>query len=169
MITGSRYFPYSGYILPGVGVAIAMAFVPVGVTPLGVIIEGVAWGVPWGVPWGVWGVPGVCGVIPLGVIWLDGVSSHRLRRLLAEGVGVSWIKSPPPVRSVLGVSAQPLLWPGVSSWRKGRAKIHVYTFQTNKQAINSIISNCYIQYTITGFNSVTCTPWSRRCLVACKS
>jgi hypothetical protein len=34
------------YLLPGVGVAIAMALVPVGVTPLGVIIEGVACGVP---------------------------------------------------------------------------------------------------------------------------
>jgi hypothetical protein len=84
-------------MLPGVGVAIAIAFVPVGVTPLGVMIEGVACGVPCGVPWGVWGVPGVCGVIAPGVIWLDGVSSHRLRRLLAEGVGVSWIKSPAPV------------------------------------------------------------------------
>jgi len=35
---------------PGVGVAIAIAFVPVGVTPLGVMIEGVACGVPCGVP-----------------------------------------------------------------------------------------------------------------------
>jgi hypothetical protein len=101
-------------MLPGVGVAIAIAFVPVGVTPLGVIIQGVACRVPWGL----WGVPGVCGVIAPGVNWRDGVSYHRLRRLLAEGVGVSWIKSPAPVWSVLGVSAQPLLWPGVPQWRK---------------------------------------------------
>jgi hypothetical protein len=40
----------NSYLLPGVGVAIAIAFVPVGVTPLGVIIEGVACGVPCGVP-----------------------------------------------------------------------------------------------------------------------
>lgn len=103
---------------PGVGVAIAIAFVPVGVTPLGVMSEGVAWGVPCGVPWGVCGVPGVWGVIAPGVIWLDGVSSHRLRRLLADGVGVSWIRSPAPVRSVLGVSAHPLLCPGVSMCNK---------------------------------------------------
>jgi cyanate permease len=43
---GSRYFLYNEYPLPGVGVAIVMALVPVGVTPLGVIIEGVACGVP---------------------------------------------------------------------------------------------------------------------------
>jgi hypothetical protein len=34
--------PLHEYFLPGVGVAIAIAFVPVGVTPLGVIMEGVA-------------------------------------------------------------------------------------------------------------------------------
>lgn len=91
--------------LPGVGVAIPMAFVPVGVTPLGVI--------------GVIGVMGVIGVIMDGVwgVWFpnceDGVSSQRDLRLLALGVGVSWIKSV-PVRSVRGVSAHPLPWAGVS-------------------------------------------------------
>ena len=44
------YFHYKKHKLPGVGVAIAIAFVPVGVTPLGVISEGVACGVPCGVP-----------------------------------------------------------------------------------------------------------------------
>ena len=44
------YFHYKKHKLPGVGVAIAIAFVPVGVTPLGVMIEGVACGVPCGVP-----------------------------------------------------------------------------------------------------------------------
>ena len=111
---------------PGVGVAIAMAFWPVGVTPLGVIPDGV---IPEGViaplgviPLGVMaegvmpdGVtpPGVkLGVMPLGVA-PPGVSSQRERLLLAPGVGVSWIRSP-PARSVRGVSAQPAPWPGVS-------------------------------------------------------
>lgn len=45
------YLHYKQHMLPGVGVAIAIAFVPVGVTPLGVMIEGVeACGVPCGVP-----------------------------------------------------------------------------------------------------------------------
>lgn len=106
--------------------AIPMAFAPVGVTPLGVIPEGV---IPDGVmpplgviPLGVMaegvipeGVvpPGVkLGVIPPGVT-PPGVSSHRDRLLLAPGVGVSWMRSPPP-RSVRGVSAHPGSWPGVS-------------------------------------------------------
>lgn len=72
----------------------AMALAPVGVTPDGVIVDdGVM-------------ADGVCGV------WLpicdDGVSSQRERRLDALGVGVSCIKSAPPVRSVRGVSAHPL-------------------------------------------------------------
>lgn len=62
------------------------------------------------------GIPGVMlGVIALGVIegvCAPGVSSHRDLLLLAPGVGVSCIRSPP--RSVLGVSAQPLPCPGVS-------------------------------------------------------
>jgi hypothetical protein len=37
-------------MVPGVGVTIAIDFVPVGVTPLGVMIEVVACGVPSGVP-----------------------------------------------------------------------------------------------------------------------
>ena len=111
---------------PGVGVAIAMAFDPVGVVPDGVNALGVR---PCGVmpvgvnppgvsPLGV-RLPGVRlpGVVPPGVVppGVDapGVSSHLDRRLLAPGVGVSWIRSP-PVRSARGVSAQPLPWPGVS-------------------------------------------------------
>ena len=107
---------------PGVGVAMAIAFCPVGVVPdgvnptgvippgvipVGVILPGVIWlGVlPPGVMLGV-----MLGVMALGVA--PGVSSHRERRLLAPGVGVSWIRSPAP-RSVLGVSAQPA-WAGVS-------------------------------------------------------
>lgn len=62
-----------------------------------------------GVPMGV--LPGVrTGVLP--PIWLAGVSSQRDFLLLAPGVGVSPMESPP--RSVRGVSAQPLPWPGVS-------------------------------------------------------
>lgn len=55
------------------------------------------------------------GVIALGVIegvCAPGVSSHRDLLLLAPGVGVSCMRSPP--RSVLGVSAHPLPCPGVS-------------------------------------------------------
>lgn len=62
------------------------------------------------------GLPGVMlGVIALGVIegvCAPGVSSHRDLLLLAPGVGVSCMRSPP--RSVLGVSAHPLPCPGVS-------------------------------------------------------
>uniref|UniRef100_A0A6B0UUG5 Uncharacterized protein n=1 Tax=Ixodes ricinus TaxID=34613 RepID=A0A6B0UUG5_IXORI len=85
---------------PGVGVAMAMALAPVGVTPDGVMTEV---GVMEEGVWGVW-LP-ICD---------DGVSSQRDRRLEALGVGVSWIRSAPPVRSVRGVSAQPLPCPGVS-------------------------------------------------------
>lgn len=51
------------------------------------------------------------GVAAAGVA--PGVSSHRDRRFV-PGVGVSWIVSTPTPRSVRGVSAHPLLWPGVS-------------------------------------------------------
>ena len=93
---------------PGVGVAMAIALVPIGVAPPGVMRGVIA---PAN--------DGVCGVIlaMLGVAlpWLPaaGVSSQRLRRFEAEGVGVSWIKSPP--RSVRGVSAHPEPKPGVYS------------------------------------------------------
>ncbi len=110
---------------PGVGVAIAIALCPVGVIPLGVN-SGVA------AACGVTGVDGVMeliivpGVIVPGVLaaWFEGVSSHLERLLLADGVGVSWIKSP-PTRSVRGVSAQPL-WAGVS--RKFKI-CHEYQFK----------------------------------------
>ena len=89
---------------PGVGVAMAMAFCPIGVAPPGVILGVIA--------------PdneGVCGVIPPDGVapTFDGVSSQRLRRFEADGVGVSWMESPP--RSVRGVSAQPEPNPGVNS------------------------------------------------------
>lgn len=71
---------------PGVGVAIFMAGVPIGVLP------GVSSGVD-------------------DPIWLAGVSSQRDFLLLAPGVGVSPTDSS---RSVRGVSAQPLPCPGVS-------------------------------------------------------
>ena len=75
-------------ICPGVGVCICIAAAPAGVTPL---------------------VP-IMGVVP--PIWLAGVSSHLDLRLL-PGVGVAPGVSA-PVRSVLGVSAQPgVAWPGV--------------------------------------------------------
>lgn len=90
---------------------------------------------PPGVNMGVWGVWGVCvgvacdgvaceGVVCVGVAWdgvgvaaagvAPGVSSQRERRLV-PGVGVSCIVSTPVPRSVRGVSAQPLLCPGVST------------------------------------------------------
>ena len=87
---------------------------PPGVIPLGVICPGVMLGV-W-LPGVILGVmaPGVMeGVAPPGVLAM-GVSSQRERRLLAPGVGVSCMMSSPIVRSVLGVSAHPLPWPGVS-------------------------------------------------------
>ena len=88
-------------ICPGVGVCICMAAGPAGVTPL---------------------VP-IIGVVP--PIWLAGVSSHRERRLL-PGVGVAPGVSA-PVRSVLGVSAQPgVAWPGVSPLR--RKAVHKQKF-----------------------------------------
>ena len=77
------------------GVAIAIAFCPTGVDPLGVNAPGVM-------------PPGVCAPgVMLGVAFPDGViegvmadgvatcgvRSQRERRLLALGVGVSWIKS----------------------------------------------------------------------------
>lgn len=73
--------------VPGVGVAIFIAGVPIGVFP------GVSKGVEE-------------------PIWLAGVSSQRDFLLLAPGVGVSPTDSSP--LSVRGVSAQPLPWPGVS-------------------------------------------------------
>lgn len=72
---------------PGVGVAMFIAGVPIGVFP------GVSSGVE-------------------DPIWLAGVSSHRDFLLLAPGVGVSSTDSSP--LSVRGVSAQPLPCPGVS-------------------------------------------------------
>lgn len=92
-----------------------MARWPMGVEPPGVM-SGVCW--PDGVmALGV--IDGVIeGVIPiLGVmlgVAFDGVSSQRERRLLAApGVEDSMIPSLWR-RSAFGVSAQPLLWPGVS-------------------------------------------------------
>ena len=115
-----------GISCPGVGVAIAIALLPTGVCPLGVkppgvwppgvmpegvippgVMEGVCWlGVIEGValpPPGV--IEGV--MAPPPGVATCGVRSQRERRLLALGVGVSWMRSGPPVRSVLGVSAQP--------------------------------------------------------------
>ena len=90
-----------------------MALRPTGVEPPGVIPPGV---IMPAVMEGVWGVKGVIapeGVMaPKGValaagMRAAGVSSQRLRRLEAVGVGVSWMRSE-AARSVLGVSAQPL-------------------------------------------------------------
>ena len=92
--------------------AIAIAFCPVGVVPLGVKLGVIP-------PLGVMPL-GVMPRIPLGVmdsgVAAPGVSSHRERRLLALGVGVSCMRSPP--LSVRGVSAHPLPWPGVSVSKK---------------------------------------------------
>ncbi len=95
--------------LLGVGVAIAIAFCPVGVVALGVICPGVILGVRLPGVVGVmlpWALGVILGVIVPGVVAPIGVSSHLDLRLLAPGVGVSWMRSPP--RSVRGVSAQPL-------------------------------------------------------------
>lgn len=94
IVPGKKLFPM-GDFLPGVGVAMFMAGVPIGV------------------------FPGVrTGVLP--PIWLAGVSSQRDFLLLAPGVGVSPIESPP--RSVRGVSAHPLPCPGVSLKKKKKSK-----------------------------------------------
>lgn len=64
------------------------------------------------------GVAPTFGVMLLGVaepkdgVELDGVSSQRERRLLADPTIDSLASG--PMRSARGVSAQPLLWPGVS-------------------------------------------------------
>lgn len=55
------------------------------------------------------------GVAAAGVA--PGVSSQRERRFV-PGVGVSCIVSTPAPRSVRGVSAHPLAWPGVSAFNK---------------------------------------------------
>lgn len=91
----------------------AIALCPIGVEPPGVR-SGVDWpGVAEGVMLGVmFGVIPSDGVIDDGVAF-EGVSSQRERRLLAPGVDDSTTPSL-WVRSALGVSAQPLLWPGVS-------------------------------------------------------
>ena len=79
-----------------------------------------------GVPMGV--LPGVStGVLP--PIWLAGVSSHRDFLLLAPGVGVSPMESPP--LSVRGVSAHPLPCPGVS-----KIKQNIFC-----RKLNSVCSN----------------------------
>lgn len=79
-----------------------------------------------GVPMGV--LPGVnTGVLP--PIWLAGVSSQRDFLLLAPGVGVSPMESPP--RSVRGVSAQPLPWPGVSG--KQSTVVFILKLQHDKE------------------------------------
>lgn len=81
-----------------------------GVDPPGVSIGVVIPGVPCGVA-----APGVIlGVAePKAGVELDGVSSHRDRRLLAEPGSDSAMESA-PIRSARGVSAHPLLCPGVS-------------------------------------------------------
>ena len=59
---------------------------------------------------GVWGVEGVRaleGVALAAGVRAAGVSSQRLRRLEADGVGVSWTRSE-AARFVVGISAQPL-------------------------------------------------------------
>ena len=101
-------------VMPGVipdipdGVILSDGVMPPGVIPpIGVMPPGVALGVA---------APGVTPPalgVALGVA--PGVSSHRERRLLADGVGVSEIifSSTLPL-SVLGVSAQPAPCPGVS-------------------------------------------------------
>ena len=109
-------------ICEGLGVAMPMALDPMGVDIEGVIM---AEGVPAGVI--IEGVPidGVAfppcegvGVAPPGVA--EGVSSHLDLLLLAPGVGVSlMIFSPPPWRSVRGVSAHPAPCPGVSRSVRG--------------------------------------------------
>ena len=63
-----------------------------------------------GVMEGVWGVEGVRaleGVALAAGVRAAGVSSQRLRRLEADGVGVSWTRSE-AARFVVGISAQPL-------------------------------------------------------------
>ena len=84
-----------------------MAFCPIGVVPLGVIIDGV---IPLGVmdPGVMLGVTLPLGVPPPGVMVgvAPGVSSHRDRLLLADGVGVSETILSPGC-TVRGVSAQP--------------------------------------------------------------
>lgn len=92
-----------------------------------------------GVPMGV--LPGVrTGVLP--PIWLAGVSSHRDFLLLAPGVGVSPMESPP--LSVRGVSAHPLPCPGVS-----KEKQNNFCRKLNSIYLNySINSQTHFQYLI---------------------
>lgn len=86
-----------------------------------------------GVPMGV--LPGIrTGVLP--PIWLAGVSSQRDFLLLAPGVGVSPMESPP--LSVRGVSAHPLPWPGVSKEKQTKfsQKVEQYILQLYYQYSN---------------------------------
>lgn len=88
----------------------AIALCPIGVDPPGVNI-GVVIPDPWGVA-PIFGV--ILGVVePKEGVALDGVSSQRDLRLLVDPGRDSLIESG-PMRSARGVSAQPLLCPGVS-------------------------------------------------------
>lgn len=92
-----------------------------------------------GVPMGV--LPGVrTGVLP--PIWLAGVSSHRDFLLLAPGVGVSPMESPP--LSVRGVSAHPLPCPGVSKEKQNNFCRKLNSIYSNY----SINSQTHFQYLI---------------------
>lgn len=83
-----------------------------GVDPPGVSIGVVIPGVPCGVAAPRLGV--ILGVAePKAGVEFEGVSSHRDRRLLADPGSDSMMESA-PIRSARGVSAHPLLCPGVS-------------------------------------------------------
>lgn len=84
------------------------------------------------------------GVIPFCIIGVAdgvplpaGVSSHRERRLLA-GVGVS-DGAPSPPRSVRGVSAHPLPWPGVSTEQNGKYRVNFSTTKYEYLSLKSFL------------------------------
>ena len=95
------------------------------------MIEGIACGVPCGVPWGLRGVPRVYGVIAPCVIWLVGVSSHRLRCFIAEGVSH---KSDLQQYWVLSLESLPSHYFGQVSLHEGK---HKSTFFENKEEVFS--------------------------------
>lgn len=109
-----------------------------------------------GVPMGV--LPGVrTGVLP--PIWLAGVSSHRDFLLLAPGVGVSPMESPP--LSVRGVSAHPLPCPGVSKEKQNNFCRKLNSIYSN-YSINSQTRFQYLILMSTQINKYQINKYTRQ-------
>ena len=122
-----------------------MGVEPNGPDPPGVIMPGVMEGV--------WGVEDVMAQEDVAVapgVRVAGVSSQRLRRLEADGVGVSWMRSE-AARSVLGVSTQPL----------GEQIYRLFNMKYTKR-LNAIQNTGDIKHGAKNPRHTFCGPESRR-------